>query len=163
RVNAQLGQRRDVDSLRRLIAAATERNASAVLAEEVRQLRTQADQLIGEPDANVAVRAALDHLRPPIRRIQEQLDNERFWPTLFLGLTSEEARVARDLLFDRCLDALRTVDALIGLSRLAGATPSSGADDRDRWRLQEAQSLAVLDAKFAVLRALRNLHEELVR
>src|SRR5215831_18634570 len=47
RVNAQLGQRRDADSLRRLIAAATERNASAVLAEEVRQLRTQADQLIG--------------------------------------------------------------------------------------------------------------------
>jgi hypothetical protein len=61
------------------------------------------------------------------------------------------------------LDALRTIDALVTLNQLAGATPSSIADDRDRWRLEQAQSFAMLDAKFAVVKALRKLHHELVR
>jgi len=163
RIHAQLVGRTDADAVLQLISVAIERNVSAVLAEEVRKLQTQADQLLEGHDPNVAVRSALYTLRPPVRHIQQQLDNEQFWPTLFPGLTAEEAHTARDLLFDRCLDALRTIDALVGLSKLAGATPSSVADDRDRWRLEHTQSLAILDAKFAVVKALRSLHQELVR
>jgi hypothetical protein len=163
RVHAQLVGRTDADSVLQLISVAIERNVSVVLTEEVRKIQSQADQLLGEHDPNIAVRAALHQLRLPVRHIQQQLDNEKFWPTLFPGLTAEEAHAARGLLFDRCLDALRTIDALVGLSKLAGATPSSAADDRDRWRLEHVQSLAILDAKFAVVKALRSLHEELTR
>lgn len=163
RVHRQLVGRTDAGTALRLISIAFERNASAVLAEEVRQLRSQANELLGDHDPTVAVRAALRLLRPPVRHIQQELDNERFWPVLFPGLSTEEAQAARDLLYDRCLDALRTIDALVTLNQLAGATPSSIADDRDRWRLEQAQSFAMLDAKFAVVKALRKLHHELVR
>ena len=163
RVHRQLAGRTDAGVALRLISIAFERNASNVLADEVRQLRSQADELLGHHDPNVAVRAALHNLRPPVRHIQQELDNERFWPVLFPGLRTEEAQASRDLLYERCLDALRAIDALITLNQLAGATPSSIADDRDRWRLEQAQAFAMLDAKFAVVKALRKLHQELVR
>jgi hypothetical protein len=51
----------------------------------------------------------------------------------------------------------------VELSKLAGATPSSAADDRDRLRLEHTQRLAILDAKYTVIKALRSLHQELVR
>jgi hypothetical protein len=162
RIRVQLGDRLDANELRRLIAAATERNIAAMLAEEVQQLKTKADDMLGQPDSAIAIRAALDHLRPPIRQIHQRLYDQKFWPTLFPGLSSEEAQVSRDQIADRCLDALRTVDVLIGLGKIAGAAPSSDADDRDRWRLAQAQMQATVDAKFAMLRAVRALHQELV-
>jgi hypothetical protein len=163
RVNAQLGDRQDADALRRLIALAVQRKASVVLAEEAQELRSQGERLLSEPDAGVAVHAALDHIRPSLCRILEKLDDERFWPTIFVGATDEGAQAARNLLYDKCLDALRAVDVLIKRNRLAAATPSSDADDRDRLRLEKAHGDALLDAKYAMMKALRGLHQELVR
>ena len=162
RVDAQLGERRDVDPLRRIIAIVAQRNASAALAEEVQELQSEANRLLDESDASIAVKAASERIRPVVRHIHEQLGNERFWPTLFVGVSDEGARVSRDLIFDRCLDTLRTLDVLIKLGQLAGATPSSDADDRDKWRLKHAQYAAITDAKYAMVRALRMLHQELV-
>jgi len=162
RVNVRLGDRQDADQLRRLIALVTQRKASAVLAEEVQRLKSQANQLLDEPEADVAALAALQHIRPPVRHILEQLNDERFWPTIVV-VTDEGAQVARALLVSRCLDALRTIYAVIKLSRLAGTAPSSDADDRDRWRLEKAQSMALLDAKFALAQSLLTLHQELIR
>jgi len=163
RAYSQLGDRRDVEELRQLIRAITTRSTADRLSADVRRLRDHAEVLLGQHNAAVAAESALTELRPPVRNVQERLDDEDFWPTLFPGLTGSESRAARDFLIDRCFDALRAIDTLVALRELASAAPSAAADDREVWRLKQAQGNALVDAKFAVVKTLRALHGELER
>lgn len=165
RAHSQLGDRADdvANELRALIAVITTRHAADRLSGDVRQLADNADRLLGDHDAKIAAESALGTLRPPVRNVQERLDDEKFWPTLFPGMTGDESRVARDFLIDRCFDALRAIDALVALRALSAARPPTDADAREISRIQRDQGNALIEAKYRVVSALRTLHRELER
>lgn len=160
RVSDHLRGRTDVDKLMRLLADMRRPTMSDVLAEATKSIWTNLDVLSEQEDPEAAGDIVVE-LRRSVRNIQRELDDENLWPTVTPGMSRGEAQRVRELLVDRCLEALAACDVLLSVRRrLARGTGGSLADDLDRFRLEYARIAASADAKVRVIRSLRELHHE---